>query len=421
MSELTVIHSLPMGIQINGLYVSLIVRMTGLVSDQHEPLKMEMRKMALPSDKMPRQSLEELLPMRSFWWLLESAPDGIVIVDSDGSIMLVNAQAEKLFGYTEDELIDKPVEILIPEHFREKHVEHRASYATAPRTRPMGIGLELYGLHRDGSSFPVEISLSPVQTKNGLLVMAIIRDVTEYTREHFISQTLQNALIPPLLMEVSGLTIASAYHSAYTGALVGGDFIDVFTISPGLIGITIGDVSGKGVEASVNTALAKYSLRAYAYQDPVPSSVLERLNSTVYCQSEPDNFITLFYGLLNVSEGTLSFANAGHMPPLYLDYPNHEVSELTINGLPLGVLPETRYEQLTMEFRSGDRLLLYSDGVTDARNGKGFYDIDNLMEFFRSKELEPPSDFITHLTKTLEEWSGEQLRDDIAMLLVSMD
>ncbi|HET6454172.1 MAG TPA: SpoIIE family protein phosphatase [Armatimonadota bacterium] len=377
--------------------------------------------MALLSTKMPRQALEELLPMRSFWWLVESAPDGIILVDSEGRIMLANAEAEKLFGYTEDELIDKPVEILIPERFREKHVKHRADYEAAPRTRPMGIGLELYGLRRDGTEFPAEISLSPVQTRAGLLAMAIIRDVTEYKREHFISETLQKALLSPAPEAVSGVKMASAYQSAYTGSLVGGDFFDVFALHPGSVGIVIGDVSGKGVEAAVYTALAKYSLRAYAYQDPVPSSALERLNSAVYCQSEPDYFTTLFYALLNVSEGTLSFANAGHVPPLYLTYPSLEVSELTLSGVPLGVLPETRYEQQTIEFKSGDRILFYTDGVTDARDGKGLYGPDNLKEFFQSRGLESPSDFIASLTETLQEWSGEHLRDDIAVLLISME
>ncbi|MDO8585852.1 MAG: SpoIIE family protein phosphatase [Armatimonadota bacterium] len=376
--------------------------------------------MAISVSKMPRQNLEDLLPMRSFWWLLESAPDGIMIVDSEGRIMLVNARAEKLFGYTEDELIDKPVEILMPERFRQKHAEHRQAYESAPRTRPMGIGLELYGVRRDGSDFPVEISLSPVQTKKGLLVMAIIRDITDYKREHFISQTLQQALLSPAPADLSGMKMASAYHSAHIGALVGGDFFDVFAIRPGLIGIAIGDVSGKGTEASVHTALAKYSLRAYAYQDPVPCSVMERLNNAVSHQSEPEDFITLFYGLLRIREGTLSFANAGHMPPLYLAFPSREVSELAIRGVPLGAHPETQYQQQAIDVRSGDRILFYTDGATDARNGKGFYGVDRLTEFFRDRRFEQPSDFLAHLMKTLEDWSEDRLRDDIALLLVSI-
>jgi PAS domain S-box-containing protein len=111
--------------------------------------------------------------------LLESAPDGIVIVDPTGCIMLVNSQAEQMFGYPREELLGQAVELLLPERFRESHSEHRLRYHSEPRTRPMGVGLELSGRRKDGTEFPVEISLSPLETPEGRLVTSIIRDVTD--------------------------------------------------------------------------------------------------------------------------------------------------------------------------------------------------------------------------------------------------
>ncbi len=117
-----------------------------------------------------------------FRGLLEAAPDGIVIVDKDAHIALVNAQTEKLFGYTRDELIGLPIETLVPERYRDAHVGHRTGYIGHPRTRPMGVGLDLYARRKDGSEFPVEISLSPLEVPDGVLITAIVRDITRRKR-----------------------------------------------------------------------------------------------------------------------------------------------------------------------------------------------------------------------------------------------
>jgi serine phosphatase RsbU (regulator of sigma subunit)/sensor domain CHASE-containing protein len=205
-----------------------------------------------------------------------------------------------------------------------------------------------------------------------------------YDREHHIALILQHALVEDIHVAEPEYELIARYQPALAEAEVGGDFYDVFPVSDCRKAVVIGDVAGKGLSAAIYTAMVKYMLRGFAHENPQPGDALTRLNAAVCDYTPEDTFITLFFGLLDPKAGTLEYASAGHDCPLLYHGATGEISQLASTGTVIGTLEGASYGCREVEVRPGDTLILYTDGITDARDGGSALGAEGLTEVVRA-------------------------------------
>jgi PAS domain S-box-containing protein len=330
--------------------------------------------------------------------ILEASPDAVVGIDHAGVIRVANRQTEQLFGYERRDLLGRPIEILVPEARRRAHATHRQDFAAHPRTRPMGAGLELSGRRRDGSEFPVDISLSVLDTELGQLVTASVRDLTglramrESLREtHRVAEILQRSLLDAVPHQVAGVTVAARYQPAGSVATVGGDWHGVFPLADGLVGVTVGDVTGHGVDAASVMGRIRTWISARAWDQPSPAAVLRTVNQMLCRMSDPVprgprpaggvgrpdevfgsgdgvQLATALYGRLDPVHRTFDYAVAGHPGPISVDSASATAwLERPHPNLPLGLDPDLEFVDQHLSLPAEGKLVVFTDGLFEHR------------------------------------------------------
>ncbi len=368
--------------------------------------------------------------------LYETAPCGYVSIDADRTIIKANQTFCIWTGHDRDDLVGTRsfLDLL--------SVGDRIFWETtvAPALELQGFGREIAVevICTSGSTLPVLLNLSRVEGagRGRSTVRIAVFDARERrayehellrarrqaeesaARARHLAETLQRTLLPPSLPQIEGIEVAGVYHAAGDGTIVGGDFYDVFEISDGAWGVVLGDVCGKGAAAAVDTALSRYTVRASAIRTRSPRRVLSDLHHAME-RSDTHGFCTAVY--LRVRQRPdgvrLSVSVGGHHLPLIVGA-NGSVEEFGTPGALLGMLGPPRLHDDHRLLAPGETLVLFTDGVLEARRGDDFFGEDRVTAILERSTSRSVHEVASTLADAAIDFQDGHARDDIAVLVL---
>lgn len=360
--------------------------------------------------------------------LLANSDDAILIVDRDREILAFNKASERLSGVKASDAIGKMCQEVwkcCDEEGRELGPQRCPVLARIDGRIPEDTTYMERVLRRlDGQQVDVAATYAYVEGPDGQVEqgMEILRDLTEHKRwmrEHYIANTLQKALLPEAPPKNLGVDIGVVYDSATSQAAVGGDFYDFISLPDGRLGIVIGDVCGKGIDAAHYTAMTKYTLRAYLMEGAPLPVVTARLNDTMAAQVTPGEFISMCFGVLDLERKTFTCVNAGHPHPLFL-HGTDGWQPLDKGGMVLGVVPGQWYEEEKIQLAPGDTVLFYTDGLIETKRGGVTFGEERLLQFLKRCRVTTAQQFAERIYQRSATYSGGHLDDDVAVVAVRL-
>jgi serine phosphatase RsbU (regulator of sigma subunit) len=239
-----------------------------------------------------------------------------------------------------------------------------------------------------------------------------------YQQQKDFSETMQHSLLPRELPALEGLEVGHVYESS-ARVDVGGDVYDFLTLDDGRLAVILGDVTGKGIEAAADMAMAKFSFRALARRDPEPAEFLARVNEVIVDEIGGGKFITMLYAVIDPKTRTVACASAGH-PAAKVVRPDGGVVPLAGHGLALGIEPEQDYEAEWAELEPGSTLVLYTDGVVEARRDGKLYGEERLDRVLAKGADLGPQELAEAILADCRTFAGGDLGDDCALLCLRL-
>jgi PAS domain S-box-containing protein len=334
---------------------------------------------AIYRDITERKKAEEELYLQKTYLekLFNSAPEAIVWHDNNDIVVNVNDEFTTMFGYSREEAIGRPInELVAPEELQDE-----ASTFSHKVIHGERVEADSRRKRKDGTLFDVWILGAPIIHEGKQIgVYAIYRDITERKKaeearirlkeEGRMARDIQVNLLPKSNPEISGYDIAGMSLPALN---VGGDYYDFIRLDEHRLAVGLGDVSGKGLAAALVMSNLQATIRGQTFFDGNANECLERANKLLFDSTDSKTFVSLFYGILDAQKNTLCYANAGQNTPLIFS-PDKKPSPLKTHGLALGMQEDVSYQKDEISINPGDRLLIYSDGISEAMN-------DRLEEF----------------------------------------
>jgi sigma-B regulation protein RsbU (phosphoserine phosphatase) len=374
--------------------------------------------------------------------LYENAPCGYIVARPDRRIIRANATLLAWLGYERNTLNDRPFTDLLAVGSR---IHYETHFAPLLQLQGRLAGITVNLVTAEGARLPVFLTANVKSDTDGRPILLRItiqdaRDRRAYERElldeqqrvegerarvQLLARTLQRSLLPPSLSPPEGLDASAYYHTASADD-VGGDFYDLFPLSHDKWAFFIGDVSGKGAGAAAITSLTRYTLRAAAVFDDDPVAVLQNLHAVLSPEFRDtvNLFATVIFGVLTPRDGEFDvrLASAGHLPPIVLGANGEARYAATIGGHPVGIPMTPKFIAARIRLAPGDTLVLYTDGLTEARinNGTERYDDHGALLKFAAAHAPTTASAIVAAIQSLLDGFGSGVEDDAAVLALGV-
>ncbi len=354
--------------------------------------------------------------------LFNSAPEAVVLHNNDDKVLDINAEFTRLFGYSREEAIGRPInELVAPDHLQEEAAKFSATVVHGDR-----LEAESRRRTKSGSLIDVSIMGAPIMHEERQIgVYAIYRDITERKKaqeerirlaeEQRVAREIQLNFLPKADPKIPGYSVAGKSIPAMN---VGGDYYDFIWLDGQRLAVILGDVSGNGIAASLVMANLQATIRSLSAVESDPALCLQRANKLLFASTDARMFISLFYGVLDFRSHKLSYANAGQDLPVH--FSQEKIDLFNERGIALGMIPETSYQSAEIQLARGDRILIYSDGVCEAMNAeKEEFGDARLKEIVRGDKNSRPNQMINKILASINDhFDGVAQNDDMTLVVI---